>query len=234
MFAARFGRLQSGGRRGPAARRQRRDRRSRRNHGGKIVGERRQRLALRARNRFCMRRRGADRLLGHRLDARSTARWRRRLHRHDGSFRLQRPRAIRRGFRQGNGAPQVFSRRRNARRRRLAHRAGAARTILASTTTSVGPPIIIRCSTLSRRTSNRRRRASTVAYSMTASRGCRPRTAPLKRALPNRRTAQAAAPINPSTMRNARKKRTASGISAPNKSNIRPTPPSGCGGCADS
>ena len=112
--------------------------------------------------------------------------------------------------------------------------AGAARTILASTTTSVGPPIIIRCSTLSRRTSNRRRRASTVAYSMTASRGCRPRTAPLKRALPNRRTAQAAAPINPSTMRNARKKRTASGISAPNKSNIRPTPPSGCGGCADS
>ena len=37
-------------------------------------------------------------------------------------------------------------------------------------------------------------------------------------------SAHAAAPINPSTIRNAKKKRTASGISAPNRSNIRPTP----------
>jgi hypothetical protein len=63
-----------------------------------------------------------------------------------------------------------------------------------------------------------------VAYSITASRGWRPRTAPPSRALPNLRSAHAATPINPSTIRNAKKKRTASGISAPNKSNIRPTP----------
>src|ERR1700733_8407012 len=61
---------------------------------------------------------------------------------------------------------------------------------------------------------------------MTAMRGCRPRT-PLvpNLPLPSLRTAQAVTPINPSTIRKAKKKRTASGISAPNKSNIQPTPP---------
>src|SRR5262249_52759298 len=45
------------------------------------------------------------------------------------------------------------------------------------------------------------------------------------RPLPNRRTAHAIAPIRPSTIKKATKKRTASGISAPNKlSNIRATP----------
>jgi hypothetical protein len=43
--------------------------------------------------------------------------------------------------------------------------------------------------------------------------------------VPNRRTVHQIAPITPSTIRNATKKRTASGISAPNKlSNIRATP----------
>src|ERR1700722_9396738 len=61
---------------------------------------------------------------------------------------------------------------------------------------------------------------------MTAIRGWRPRT-PLvpNLPLPSLRTAQAVTPINPNTIRNAKKKRTASGISAPNKSNIQPTPP---------
>src|ERR1700733_10006766 len=61
---------------------------------------------------------------------------------------------------------------------------------------------------------------------MTAMRGWRPRT-PLvpNLPLPSLRTAQAVTPIKPSTIRNAKKKRTASGISAPNKSNIQPTPP---------
>ena len=61
---------------------------------------------------------------------------------------------------------------------------------------------------------------------MTAMRGWRPRT-PLvpNLPLPSLRTAQAVTPINPSTIRKAKKKRTASGISAPNKSNIQPTPP---------
>src|ERR1700689_668159 len=61
---------------------------------------------------------------------------------------------------------------------------------------------------------------------MTAMGGWRPRT-PLvpNLPLPSLRTAQAVTPINPSTIRKAKKKRTASGISAPNKSNIQPTPP---------
>jgi hypothetical protein len=82
-----------------------------------------------------------------------------------------------------------------------------------STTMSVGPPIIKRCSMLSRRMRISRRRASTFAASMTASRGCRPRTLPPPSRLDaNLRTSQAVRPISPNTTTNAMMKRAANGM----------------------
>ena len=75
----------------------------------------------------------------------------------------------------------------------------AERTMFGSTTTSVGPPIIKRCSTLSRRMRISRRRLSTVAASMTARRGWRPRELPPpSRSEPNRRATHKVAPITTS------------------------------------
>ena len=95
------------------------------------------------------------------------------------------------------------------------------RTILASIRMSVGPPIMIRCSTLSRRTITSLRRPSTAPASITARRGWRPRAAaPPRRLAPKRRKSQAAAPISANTTMNAIKNRTASGVSAPKRSNM--------------
>jgi hypothetical protein len=78
-----------------------------------------------------------------------------------------------------------------------------------------------KCSILSRRIRTSRRRPSTVAASITASRGWRPRADVPRRFAPKRRTSHAVNPIKASTTKKAMKNRAASGISEPNKlSNI--------------
>ena len=162
----------------------------------KFVGERGERIALR---------RAAAAAFGLRLQRRPSAAAssgsrlepRRRTRGGGGDrLRLQRPRAVA-VVRQRNGARQRL-RQRPGGASATSRGAATARTILGSTTTSVGPPIISRCSTLSRRIRMSRRRPSTLAESITASRGWRPRVPlPPSRPAPKRRNAQAAAPISP-------------------------------------
>jgi hypothetical protein len=99
--------------------------------------------------------------------------------------------------------------------------APAARTMFGSITTSLGPPIIKRCSTLSRRIRTRRRRPSTVAASITASRGWRPRAVEVpSRSAPNQRTTQKNAPSSATRMMMAPRTRT--GVDTSRLSNIAP------------